>query len=190
MEEIFIGQEWAKFLPPSTSSQPVSSYITQGMGLTSSISQTCQNEQIMLSQWNYREATDPQLQTFHNTDTTEYMFNKRKASCFGMPPTSELHKGQYGMSDSRSNNLERMDLSVSTLGNNRPNKEQVHIYPYNQTNPVEPSVNPSLSSEQSVNHSQATEINNNQPESMHEVLHIVDLSYLQVGKVTGRSIFI
>lgn len=148
----------------------------QEMGLMSSISQSHHNEQTMHSQWNYREAADPSLgmtqSQMNNMDTTEYM--------------SELHMGQYGASESSgSNHLESMDLSVSTQGDNSPNK--VPVYSYNQINPTELNVNPSLSSEQSVNRSQATEINNNHPGGVHEVLPRVDLSYLQVGKKNRRN---
>lgn len=201
MEEIFTGQEWAKYLPSSTSNQPASSSITQdqGIGLTSSISQSRQNEETMLSPWNYREDKGPYLEitrsqmnsrSFSNMSSTEHMFNQTKTPSFGMPPMSELYKGQHGLSDSGSNHLENMDLSESTLGNDHPNKEQVHICPYNQSNTIELNVHPSLPSEESVNQSQATEINNNQPGSVHEVLQIVDLSYLQVRVVTEKSIFI
>lgn len=182
MEEIFIGQEWAKFLPSSPSSSSVVHYNSMQMGLMSSISQSRHNEQTTHSQWNYREAADPNLGMtqsqmnsggFHNMDTTEYM--------------SELHRRQYGASErSGSNHLESMDLSVSTQGDNSPNK--LPVYSYNQINPTELNVNPSLSSEQSVNRSQATEINNNHPGGVHEVLPRVDLSYFQVGKVNRRRI--
>lgn len=201
MEEIFTGQEWAKFLPSKTSSQSESSSITQDqeMGLTSSINQSCQNEQTMLNQWNYRAATVSNLGmiqsqmnsgSFHNMGTTEYIFKQRKTSNFVMPPMSELHNGQYGLSDAGSKQLESMDLSSSTLGNNHPSKEQAHIYSHSQSNTVELTVNSSLSSEQKVNQSQATEINHNQPGGVHEVLPLLDLSYLQVRIVTGKSIFI
>lgn len=193
MEEIFTGHEWAKFLPFSTSSQPASSSTTQdqGLGLRSSISLSCQNEQTLPNQWNYREATGPHMEVTQSQmnsgssphmGTTEYMFNQRETPCFSM---SELHEGQHGPSDSRSNHLESMDLSTSRLENNHLSKEQTHIYPYNQSNTVELNV----PSEESVNQSQATEINNNQPESVHEVLQIVDLSYLQVGLVSQKSFF-
>ncbi|KAB5570993.1 hypothetical protein PHYPO_G00219830 [Pangasianodon hypophthalmus] len=190
MEEIFTGQEWAKFLPYSTSSQLASSSIPQDqrIGLTSSISQSSQNEQTLLSQWNYREATGLDLGmtqskmnsgSFHNMDTTEYMFNQRKTSDFGMHPMSELHNGQYGLSDSGSNHVESMDLHVSPLGNNYTIKEQAHIYPYKQSNSIQLNINQTLPSEQSANQSQATEITHKQPGSVHEVLPQLDLSYLQ-----------
>lgn len=201
MEEIFTGQEWAKFLPSSTTSQPVSITQDQAMGLTSSISQSSPNEQPMHKQWNFREATPPHLGmtqsqmnsgSFPNVGITESTFNQRKTSSFSTPPKSELHKGQYGLSDSGSNHLEDMDLSVSTQGSNHSfNKEQVHINSYNQSNTnTGLNVNPSLFSEQTVNQFQATEINQNQPGSVRQVLPTVDLSYFQVGIVTGDSIFI
>lgn len=195
MEEIFTGQEWAKFLPFSTSSQPTSSSTTQdqGLGLTSGISQSCKNEQTMTNQWNYREATGPHLEmtqsqmnsgSFPHMGTTEYMFNQTETPHFSI---SELHKGQQGLSDSRPNQMDSIDLSARTLGNNHPNKEQTHIYPCNQSDTIEINVNPSVPSEESVNQSQATEINNNQP--VHEVLQTVDLSYVQVGLVTEKCFF-
>ncbi|KAK3536001.1 hypothetical protein QTP70_023739 [Hemibagrus guttatus] len=176
MEEIFTGQEWAKFLPSSTISQSQSSSITQhqGMGLTSSISQSHQNKQSMLSQWDNRVTTSPnggitQSQMNSGGFHTENMFNQRKTSSFGLVS----HNGQYGLYDSGSNHLENMDLSVNPLGNNHPIKEQMHVYPYNQSNNTDLTVNPSLSSEQ------AMEINHNQRGSVHEVLPVLDLSYLQ-----------
>lgn len=195
MEEIFTGEEWAKFLPSTTSSQSTSGSITQEqeMGLTNSISQSRQNEQHTLNQWFYRGATGPNLgmiqsqmnsESFHNMNTTEYMFNQRKT------PMSELHNGQNGLSDSGPNHLESMDLSADPLGNNHPIKQQAHIYPCNQSHTIELNVNPLLSSEESVYQSQATEINHSQPGSVHEYLPVLDLSYLQVRTVTGNNIFI
>ncbi|KAI5624838.1 hypothetical protein C0J50_15644 [Silurus asotus] len=189
MEEIFTGQEWAKFLPSSTSSQSACS-ITQDqeMGLTSSISQSHQNDQTMHSQWNYRDCTGPSLpltQSQVNSelrvnimDATEVMLNQANTSSFGLPLMSELN-GQHGLSDSGVNQLESMDLSGSRMGNNHSNNDQVHIYSHNQSSVIELNANSTLSNEQSVNQSQATEINHNQPGGVHEVLSILDLSYLQ-----------
>lgn len=184
MEEIFIGQEWAKFLP---SSQSQSSSITQhqGMGLTSSISQSPQNKQSMLSQWDNRETTSPngaitQSQMNSGGFHTENMFNQRKTPSFGQLS----HNGQYGLYDSGSNHLENMDLSASPLGNNHPIKEQAHVYPYNQSNNTDITVNSSLSSEQMM------EINQNQHGSVHEVLPVLDLSYLQVRTVSDNETWV
>lgn len=193
MEEIFTGQEWARFLASSTNSQSASSSSTQAeqMGLTSSINQSGQNEQT--SQWNYREATghnggitQSQISSggFHIVDTNENMFGQRKTPSFGQV----LHNGLYGLSDSGSHHLEGMDQSVSPVENNHPAKEETHVYLYNQRNNTEQTVNPSSSSSgQNVNQSQMTEINHNHFGGVYEVLPVLDLSYLKVRTVAGKS---
>ncbi|KAF4094232.1 hypothetical protein AMELA_G00010460 [Ameiurus melas] len=172
MEEIFTGEEWTKFLPSTTSNQSTSGSITQEqeMGLTSSISHSRQNEQHMLNQTYYRVDTGPNLGMIQS---------QMNSGSFHNMNTTELHNGQNGLSDSGPNHLESMDLSAGPLGNNHPIKQQAHIYPCNQSKTIELNVNPLLSSEQSVNQSQATEINHNQPGSVHEYLPVLDLSYLQ-----------
>ncbi|KAM9470462.1 uncharacterized protein Hap1MRO34_012433 [Clarias gariepinus] len=180
MDEIFTGQEWAKYLPSSTSNQSASSFITQDqeLGLTSSINQSHPNEQTRLNQWNYRGPelglTQSQMNSggFH---TTEYHFNETKSPGIGAASMSELHNGQYGLSDSGSNHLESMDLSVSALGNNYPIRDQVHIYPYNQ---LKQKLNVE-SNQQMMDQSQTPGINHSQSGNEHDVLRLVDLSYVQ-----------
>ncbi|TSV81497.1 hypothetical protein Baya_13327 [Bagarius yarrelli] len=192
MEEIFTGQEWAKYLPSSTDSQSASSSIThdQEIGLKSSVGQSRQNDQNVLSRWDYREKTDTNVgithqspmnsEGFHTMDTSEHLLNHKKTLSFGQ----DSYNSQYRLSELEPNHL---DLSGVPLGNKHLLQEQTSIYPNHQSNNSQPKVSAASSSEQNVNQSQMMEMNPNQHKSVHESLLVLDLSYPQPKDSTGMN---
>uniref|UniRef100_A0A4W4G6L2 BZIP domain-containing protein n=1 Tax=Electrophorus electricus TaxID=8005 RepID=A0A4W4G6L2_ELEEL len=154
MEEIFSGQEWAKFFPASTSSRSESSCTTQDQAIesSSSISQLCQEKQTTIRQWDYK-------------DTTESNLN--------MAP-SQMNSGGLHGSNQRAKS---MDQYFSHSQNSELTKDQSQFLDHNLSNQSQTDVTQLLSGDHSLNHSDQ---DHNQSEGMYEeFLPLFDMSYLQ-----------
>ncbi|XP_076878507.1 uncharacterized protein LOC143527281 [Brachyhypopomus gauderio] len=186
MEEIFSGQEWAKFFPASTNSQSESSCTAQDK-TTNSISQLYQEKQTVIRQWDYKDTTESNLSMApsqmnsgglqQDMDTSEHFYTQTNASDFSMPllPKGHLELADPSGSNQRtrsmdpylifSQNTERTKDRSPSLDHNLNSQLQTHV-----------AVHQMLSDDHSLNHSQDSELVHGQSESKEG---LSDISYLQ-----------